>query len=219
MKQSLDKGMSTKKFLFEQSFDDARTLAVQDAIAEPKFSQADLDKAAQDGHQSGLAAAMQSIEKHTMDLCQSILAGVQNMVANYARDSQMITEKSLAVVLQSLKKLLPELYARHGVTEIESVIRQCLSIAHEMPKIQIRVSPAMAPTIESRLDALAAQSGFCGKLSVLADAAMSDADCRIEWGNGGLENISSQTWQQIEHLLSNAISPNLHGELPHNTKE
>ena len=211
--------MSNKKFLFEQSFDDLKSLAVSDAKAEPKFSKADLEKAAADGHQAGLDAAMQTIEKHTMDLCGNILGLMQNLIGNYASDVDIISQKSLAVVLLSLKKLLPELYAAHGTEQIESIIQQCLAIAHEMPKIQIRVSPNMQSIIEQRIILIAQQHGFNGKLTVVADATLADSDCRVEWGNGGLENISSQCWQQMESLLSSAIPKSISGNMPHNNSE
>jgi flagellar assembly protein FliH len=154
-----------------------------------------------------------------MDLCGNILGMIQNLIGNYANDVNIISQKSLAVVLLSLKKLLPELYATHGAEQIESVIQQCLAIAHEMPKIQIRVSPNMQSIIEQRIILIAQQHGFNGKLTVVADATLADSDCRVEWGNGGLENISSQCWQQIESHLLSAIPKSISGNMPHNNSE
>lgn len=207
-----------KKFLFEESFDDARPMTMEDDPNDMVFNKTQLDQATAqafaEGKAAGIEEAKASFEKRTNDTCEHIASQIQMLLSNYGADIDDITEKSTGMVLFSLRKLVPELFARNAVNHIEGAVRQCFEFALEMPRLTIRIHSDVADEVEKRLLALIGKNGYAGKIVIQGDSSLTPGDCRIEWGNGGLENMPSESWNHIEQLLAASIPPEKVATIP-----
>jgi flagellar assembly protein FliH len=65
----------------------------------------------------------------------------------------------------------------------------------------LRAAPEVAAHIEPRLNDLAHQEGFDGRVTVSADPHFRGADCRVEWRGGGAE----RSFDAIEAALKEII--------------
>lgn len=84
------------------------------------------------------------------------------------------------------RKLSAALIAREPLAEVEALIAECLGETRAERQVVVHVSAALAPTLELRLAAIAAQAGFAGRLTVVAEGEMLPSDCRIEWAQGSV---------------------------------
>jgi flagellar assembly protein FliH len=104
-----------------------------------------------------------------------------------------------------VRKLHPEFARRYGVQEIESAVQDCLTHLDRLPKVTIKVAPALLEAVKEKTKALVAQAHFDGKLAVVGDAALGPGDCRVEWGDGGAERDQSRVWAQIDQAVEAAL--------------
>ena len=58
---------------------------------------------------------------------------------------------------------------------------------------------------DTRIESLAAGSGFEGKIVFLGAADMDAGDVRLEWADGGAERDSSRQWQEIDVRIAHAL--------------
>jgi flagellar assembly protein FliH len=50
----------------------------------------------------------------------------------------------------------------------------------------VRINASLYETARERIERLAKQSGFAGRLVILAEPEIETGDCRIEWADGGV---------------------------------
>ena len=131
------------------------------------------------------------------------LAGLSDDVAAVSAAAE---RRAAEVGLAVARKLVPDLLRREGAGEIEAVIRTALRDMFEEPRIVLRVSDGVLDLIKPRIDAVAAESGFDGKIVLLAEDGMVDGDCRIEWADGGVERSAARLSAQIETAVRRALS-------------
>ncbi len=199
---------SMKKFIFETSFDDPTSVAVDDKPNEA------LETIKKQAFAAGQQAALQSIERQSGEICAHILKHLQHIVSQYAAIEQALTYKSLSVVLYSLQKLMPDMLTMQAEEHIESTVKQCLQFALNMPKLSIKVSDQVFGEIQPRLQNIFAQAGFQGKATILADPTLKMGDCRIEWGQGGMETMPTHLWQHIHNMIYESLPKNVAESIP-----
>ncbi len=197
-----------KKFIFETNFDDPSVLPVDDK------KNAALEQIKSQAFAEGQQSALQSIEMQTADICAHISKYLQQIAAQYEEIQSAVTQKSLAVVLYSLQKLMPDILNEHAEEQIESAVRETLKIALDIPKLSIRVPETAFASVEPKLKSILEQSGFAGKAAIAADPGLKMGDCRIDWGNGGVEYIPSQTWIAVQETLRQSIPKKIASTIP-----
>jgi flagellar assembly protein FliH len=50
----------------------------------------------------------------------------------------------------------------------------------------VRINDSLYEAAHERIERLAKQSGFAGRLVILAEPEIANGDCRIEWADGGV---------------------------------
>jgi flagellar assembly protein FliH len=54
------------------------------------------------------------------------------------------------------------------------------------PHLVVRINDALYDEAKERIERQAKQSGFAGRLVILAAPEIENGDCRIEWADGGM---------------------------------
>ncbi len=211
--------MGVQKFLFDNSFDfdDQETARRQKAKAEaaqappppPTFSAEELEhtrtKAYAEGRKAGQAAGYQQgrdeadkqMQATLTDAMVRLADGVEVLVADRDDLNAARTGQPLEIALAVLDKLLPNMIRRYGAAELEDFITACLNEAIDEPRLAIRINDRMVDTLRPRLEEMAAQRGFGGRLIILGDPRIAPADARIEWAEGGAERNTNQLLADI----------------------
>jgi flagellar assembly protein FliH len=85
-------------------------------------------------------------------------------------------------------------------------LRQAMHQAFAEPRITLRAAPAVIQALEPRLDAIAHEEGYEGRVQIAADPAITGADCRIEWRGGGAERNESVIEDALTALIAQHFS-------------
>jgi len=73
-------------------------------------------------------------------------------------------------------------------------------------RIAVMLPPQHLETLKERIDRIALERGFAGKLILIADDGLGPSDCRVEWADGGAERLYERLFAQIEMEFAKAIA-------------
>ena len=190
------------KFLFETSFEAQRRGDAPPPPPRRSYPASEVDElraaSRAEGVEEGTAAAMASIEAHAAKTLGAIAGRIEALAADAAARDDARTHELVGAMATIARKLIPGLVERHGLDEIEALLRDCLSRLHDEPRIVVRVADGVLDAIRPRLDALASQIGFSGRIIAIGDPALPAGDARIEWADGGAERDSARAWADID---------------------
>lgn len=196
-----------KKFLFDtHDFDKTKP----EAEEKPVFSEEQLTLARQQattqGRQEGLREAKQAQEEQITKSLSAISARLEEMIAAEDRRETEKLVDAATLAMRVAHKLLPKFARTYALEEIKGVILSAIEQRRDEPRIAVIVSPAHLEYLKEKIDALALEKGYAGKMILLADDALAETDCRVEWADGGAERLYERLSAQIENEFTKAIA-------------
>jgi flagellar assembly protein FliH len=100
-------------------------------------------------------------------------------------ENRMETE-AVDVAVAVARKLCSALIAGEPLGEITGLVSDCFSHLVSTPHLVVRINESLYEAARDRIEQLAKQSGFAGRLVILAEPEIETGDCRIEWADGGV---------------------------------
>ena len=200
---------AARKFNFDVEFRDDADLYSDDARERQKKSltQEELDRlcdeARAQGLQSGEVRALEKVALEAREATQAIIEALAQITGEF----EAIRGEAAQVALVTARKLARAALAPVPETEVEAVLREAMHQAIGEPRILLRVSSAVADAISSRLNEIAQEEGYDGRVQISAEAAIDGADCRIEWRGGGAERSEAAIERVISELILRRFSP------------
>jgi flagellar assembly protein FliH len=122
-----------------------------------------------------LAIAMESVA-HSLSILTRGLSGVELRVE----------AEAVEVAVATGRKLAEALIAREPFAEVEELAKSCFRELVNTPHVVVRVNDALYSDAQTKLAGIARETGFDGRLLVLAEPDIAVGDCRIEWADGGM---------------------------------
>lgn len=199
----------------------------------PTFSQADMEQAYKQGYNEGEKAGngagygkgftdglvagkkdgvetarrefLATAESRIAGALEQLSAGASELLAQRNADNLARRDLPVHIALSVLRKVLPETARRGGLTEIEALLRQCMTDMIDEPRFMVRVSEEMVDEVRPHLENMAEQGGFTARLIVVGDAAIGKGDCRIEWGDGGAERDTNRVLEDVSRAVEQAL--------------
>jgi flagellar assembly protein FliH len=107
----------------------------------------------------------------------------------------------VALALAFARKLAAEAVARFPTAAVEAAAAECFQEARTAPHVVIRVAAELVETVQQRLQVIAIERGFAGKLVVLGDPDIVPGDGRLEWADGGVAHSAAD----IDRAIAAAI--------------
>jgi flagellar assembly protein FliH len=198
-----------EKFLFDTSFDPRERNHAPAPPPEPTFSRSELEAARDtgraEGHAAGEAAALDGIAAAGA----RAVAAVDGRLAELREQLVFVADQArrdgLTLAMAALRTLFPRLAAAHGLSEIETVVAECLELARHEPAIVFKFHPDVLEAATGPLEAMAAARAWPGKLVILADPKLTHDGCAVEWADGGAERNSPAVLEQIDQLVAQAL--------------
>lgn len=201
------------KFLFETEFDDAgveRPRKSKPGRADTRsFTAADLEAARAESYAAGVASgradAEKQISRRIADALDTVGTRLGDMLAEGTRNYETATREAIVTATEIVKRLLPALARREALSEVETLISDCLSRLHDEPRLVIRVGDELLDPLRQRIDQLTAAAGFSGRVILLADTAMRATDARVEWADGGVDRDVTAAWHEVESAIQRFV--------------
>ena len=109
-------------------------------------------------------------------------------------------------LLTLARKLCSELITREPLGEIMALVSDCFTHLVAIPHLVVRVNDQLYEATREKIERQAAQSGFEGRLVILAEPAIATGDCRIEWADGGVVLERAAVEAKITELVGRYLA-------------
>jgi flagellar assembly protein FliH len=175
------------KFLFDTDFaapDKSRERPTQAEVAQ-KIAAAE-QRAYRDGFDAGQREAKAESDRRVALALEEIKIGMQGIAARFGAIETRMETEAVDVAVAVARKLCSELIAAEPLGEIVGLFSDCFSHLVSTPHLVVRINASLYEIARERIERLAKQSGFEGRLVILAEPEVATGDCRIEWADGGV---------------------------------
>ncbi len=195
------------KFMFDADFAPAPKVPTTIPVAEHKTRLAEAEAR---GYRSGFQAAEAEMkaqtERRLAVALERAAATMQQMAQGLAQVECRLEAEAVDVAVAVARKLAPELIAREPLAEIAALVTECFRHLIAAPHVVIRIGDAIYPAARDRLEQISQQSGFQGRLVILADPELGADDCRIEWADGGIARERAAVEAAIAETVKRFLS-------------
>jgi flagellar assembly protein FliH len=163
-------------------------------------------RAYRDGYDAGQREAKAESDRRAALALEEIKISMQGIAARFsALETRMETE-AVDVAIAVARKLCGELIAAEPFGEIIALVKDCFSHLVSTPHLVVRINEELYDGARERFERLAKQSGFEGRLVILAEPEISTGDCRIEWADGGVVLERATIDAKINELVGRYIA-------------
>ena len=195
------------KFLFDMDFsapDRMRERASPAEVAE-KVAAAEA-RAYRDGYDAAMREAKVESDRRTALALEEIGITIKGIAARFSGIETRMETEAVDVALAVARKLASELIAHEPLGEIVALVGDCFAQLVSTPHLVVRINDQLYDAAHERIEALAKQSGFAGRLVILAEPEIETGDCRIEWADGGVVLERAAIEAKISELVGRYIA-------------
>ena len=196
------------KFLFDMDFsapDRTRERPATPAEIAQKIASAEA-RAYRDGFDAAMREAKAESERRGALALEEIGIAIRTIATRFSGIETRMETEAVDVAVAVARKLCSELMAGEPLTEVMALVSDCFSHLVSTPHLVVRINDSLYDDARDRIERMAKQSGFEGRLVILAEPEIDTGDCRIEWADGGvvLERAAIET--KINELVGRYIA-------------
>lgn len=195
------------KFTFDTLFgsEDMRSSSKVSPSHDDSALEAARAQAYRDGFAAGEKEAKLQGEHALSHALDTLAANAGGLLA--ALDATSASMRAEAIDLAALiaRKLAPAMIATRPQTEIEAVLRDCLTHLNREPHILLRVAPELVDSMKDAVDQMAMERGLSGRVILLGEGSMMPGDCLVEWADGGVRRDSREIEADIAAIITRYI--------------
>jgi flagellar assembly protein FliH len=176
------------KFLFDMDFsapDKTRERPATPSEIAQKIASAEA-RAYRDGYDTAQREAKAESDRRTALALEEIAIGIQGIATRFSGIETRMETEAVDVAVAVARKLCSELISGEPLVEISRLVSECFSHLVSTPHLVVRINDSLYEAAHERIERLAKQSGFAGRLVILAEPEIANGDCRIEWADGGV---------------------------------
>jgi len=196
------------KFLFDTDFgapDKARERPATASEIAQKIAAAEA-RAYQSGFDAGQREAKAESDRRVALALEEISIGVRGIVTRFSGVETRMETEAVDVAVAVARKLCGELIAGEPLGEIIALVSECFSHLVATPHLVVRINDSLYEAARERIERLAKQSGFEGRLVILAEPDIPTGDCKIEWADGGVVLERAAIEAKINELVGRYIA-------------
>jgi flagellar assembly protein FliH len=196
------------KFLFDMDFsapDKTRERPATSAEIAQKIAAAEA-RAYRDGFDAGQREAKAESDRRTALALEEINIGIQGIATRFSGIETRMETEAVDVAVAVARKLCTELIAAEPLAEIVGLVGDCFSHLVSTPHLVVRINDSLYEAARERIERLAKQGGFEGRLVILAEPQIATGDCKIEWADGGVVLERAAIEAKINELVGRYIA-------------
>ena len=176
------------KFLFDMDFsapDKARERPATATEIAQKVAAAEA-RAYRDGFDAGQREAKAESDRRAALALEEIGIAIKGIAARFSGIETRMETEAVDVAVAVARKLCSALIAAEPLGEVTGLVADCFSQLVSTPHLVVRINDSLYEAARERIERLAKQSGFEGRLVILAEPEIKTGDCKIEWADGGV---------------------------------
>lgn len=196
------------KFLFDTDFakpDKARERGATAAEIAEKVAEAE-GRAYRAGYEAAQREAKAESDRRSALALEEIGIAVRGIAAGFSGIETRMETEAVDVAVAVARKLCSELTAREPLVEIMALVSECFSHLVATPHLVVRINDQLYEAAREKIERHASQSGFEGRLVILAEPAIANGDCRIEWADGGVVLERAAVEAKISELVGRYLA-------------
>jgi len=194
------------KFLFDMDFSDkARDRQATPSEIVQKIASAEA-RAYRDGYEAAQREARAESERRTALALEEIGIAIKGIAARFSGVEGRMETEAVDVAVAVARKLCSTLIAAEPLGEVTGLVGDCFSQLVSTPHLVIRINDALYEAAREQIERLAKQSGFEGRLVILAEPEIETGDCKIEWADGGVVLERAAIEARIDELVGRYIA-------------
>jgi flagellar assembly protein FliH len=206
---------SPAKFLFDMDFsapDRGRERPATASEIAQKIASAEAH-AYRDGYDAGQREAKTESDRRTALALEEIGIGIQAIKARFSGIETRMETEAVDVAVAVARKLCSELISGEPLDEITALVSDCFSHLVSTPHLVVRINDSLYEAARDRIERLAKQSGFAGRLVILAEPEIQSGDCKIEWADGGVVLERAAIEAKIDELVARYMASRHQAEI------
>jgi flagellar assembly protein FliH len=176
------------KFLFDMDFgapDKTRERPATPVEIAERIASAEA-RAYRDGYEAAQREAKAESDRRAALALEEIGIAIKGIASRFSGIEARMETEAVDVAVAVARKLCGELIATEPLGEITALVSDCFSHLVSTPHLVVRINDALYETAREKIERQATQSGFEGRLVILAEPDIATGDCRIEWADGGV---------------------------------
>ena len=196
------------KFLFDVDFaapDKARAPVVTPAEIAEKIANAEAH-AYRAGFDAAQREAKAESDRRVALAMEEINIGIRGIASGIGNIESKMETEAVDVAVAVARKLCADLVAAEPLGEIVALVKDCLSHLVATPHLVVRINDALYDSAREKIERLAKQNGFEGRLVILAEPDIATGDCRIEWADGGVVLERGAIGAKIDEMVGRYIA-------------
>jgi flagellar assembly protein FliH len=191
------------KFLFDTDFsapEKGRERAATPTEIAQQIAAAEA-RAYRDGFDAGQQEASAESARRAALALEEIGIALRGIATRYYGTERRMETEAVEVAVAVARKLCGALMAGQPMAEVTALVGECFSHLVSTPHLVVRINDALYDTARERIERMAKQSGFEGRLVILAEPEIEFGDCKIEWADGGVVLERAATDAKINELV------------------
>ena len=196
------------KFLFDMDFsapDKARERPATPAEIAQKIASAEA-RAYRDGFDAAQREAKAESDRRAALALEEIGITIKGIATRFSGIEARMETEAVDVAVAVARKLCSTLIAAEPLSEIIGLVKDCFSHLVATPHLVVRINESLYDAAHERIERLAKQSGFEGRLVILAEPEIATGDCKIEWADGGVVLEREAIEAKINELVGRYIA-------------
>lgn len=196
------------KFLFDVDFsapDKSRERAATPAEIAARVAQAEA-LAYRNGFEAGQRESHAESERLVATSFQQISNSIAAIAARFAEIESRLQTEAVDVAVATARKLSGALIEAEPLAEITELVSDCFKHLVSTPHLVIRINDGLYEQARDTFERMAKQSGFAGRLIVLAEPELAVGDCKIEWADGGVVREAAAIDAKITELVDRYVA-------------
>jgi flagellar assembly protein FliH len=202
------------KFLFDTDFaapDKARERAATPAEIARQIAAAEA-RAYRDGFDAGQQEANAESDRRAALALEEIGIALRGIATRFSGVETRMETEAVDVAVAVARKLCSALMADQPLAEVTALVSECFSHLVSTPHLVVRINEQLYDAARERIERTAGQSGFEGRLVILAEPEVEFGDCRIEWADGGVVLERAAVEARINELVGRYMASREAGE-------
>src|SRR2546423_12950347 len=191
------------KFLFDVDFsvpDKSREKPATPAEIAQKIADAEA-RAYRAGYDAAKHEARVESDRRIALAMEEISLAIRGIATRFSGIETRMETEAVDVAVAVARKLCSELISREPLGEITGLVSNCFSHLVSTPHLVVRINDSLYEIARERVERLAKQNGFEGRLVILAEPEIESGDCKIEWADGGVVQERAAIEAKIDELV------------------
>jgi flagellar assembly protein FliH len=196
------------KFMFDMDFsapDRMRERPATPAEIAQKIAAAE-SRAYRDGFDAAQREAKAESDRRSALALEEIGINIKGIAQRFSGIETRMETEAVDVAVAVARKLCSTLIAAEPLGEITGLVKDCFSHLVSTPHLVVRINDSLYEAAHERIERMAKQSGFEGRLVILAEPEIETGDCKIEWADGGVVLERAAIEAKINELVGRYIA-------------